>query len=72
MSFGKCAFGQSWRTGGDKSMCMSVRKSDLSPYPTVHISQYGDPLKKYAGDKKSHVTKIICLYGLFRFCNGMF
>ena len=58
MSFGKCAFGQSWGTGGDKSMCMSVRKSDLSPYPAVNLKQYGDPLNRYANDKHGHVTKI--------------
>jgi hypothetical protein len=34
----------------------------MSPYATVSIAQYGDPLARYVGDKQGHVTKNSYIY----------
>ena len=38
---------------------MSFQNSETSPYPTVNLSQFGDALNRYAGDKQGHVTQVL-------------
>jgi hypothetical protein len=68
MSSGKCAFGKSLGTVGDKCICMFFRNSEMLPYHTVNITQYGNSLIRYAGDKQGHVTQI----GIFILPNQIF
>jgi hypothetical protein len=70
MTSGNFAFGQSWGTGSGKCICMSSRKSELSPHATVNMSQYGDPLIRYVADKQGHVSHIH-MFILFRFSKGI-
>jgi hypothetical protein len=58
MTLGKYAFGQSLGTCCNKCIRTSFQNSEVSPYPTVYLSQYGNPLIRYASDKQGHVTKI--------------
>jgi hypothetical protein len=51
----KYAFGQSWETGVDKRIFMSFQNSEMLPYPTVNIPQYGHPLIIYTADKQIHM-----------------
>jgi hypothetical protein len=64
--FRKCAFGHSWGTCGDNCICMGVRNSDMSPYATDSIAQYGDPIVRYVGDKQGHVTQIHLIILLYQ------
>jgi hypothetical protein len=58
MTSGNCAFGKSLGTCCNKCIFMSFQNSEMLPYPTVYLSQYGDPLIRYASDKQDHVTQI--------------
>jgi hypothetical protein len=52
------AFGRSWETGDDKFIYISFQNYEKLPYFTFNITQYGDPIIRYAADKQGHVMKI--------------